>query len=65
VHHEYWPRNRYNGIAKVFRELEENKTLMCRAEHEEIHADRPPAMPSLDVMHEAIRQSKLARKEVA
>lgn len=65
VHHEFWPRQRYNGVAKVFRELDENKVVMCRAEHEEIHAHRPPEVPSLEVMHEAINQARQARKEVA
>jgi hypothetical protein len=56
VHHRYYYRRDYaSGLSKVFRELEENKVLICRAEHEEIHATTPPPEhPSREEMLQAI-----------
>lgn len=61
VHHKWWYARFYNrGIAKVFRELEENKVRICRAEHEEIHAtQKPPEMPSIEVMQQAVLNARL------
>ena len=66
IHHLFYPARDYRGIAKAFRELEENKVVMCRAEHEEIHATQPaPEMPSIGIMHEAIQRERQSRKDVA
>ncbi len=61
VHHRAFMRRDYSrGIARAYRELEENKVLICRAEHEEIHAtQRPPEMPSIEVMHQAVLNARL------
>lgn len=67
VHHRIFPRRFYDkGIAKVFRELDENKVLICRALHEEIHATgQPPEMPTAEVMQEAINRVRQERIEGA
>ncbi len=56
IHHEYYPKRDYTTpIEKEFRELEENKTPMCMAEHDQIHRDfGPPDKPSRDEMLLAI-----------
>lgn len=56
VDHLYWPRRNYKTqVEKQFRELDENKTLVCRALHEERHAtERPPQKPPREVMIQAI-----------
>jgi hypothetical protein len=61
VHHHYFYRRDYDsGISKEFRELDENKTLMCRAEHQEIHATTPPPeRPSPAEMRAAIGRASL------
>lgn len=65
VHHLYYPRAYYsNGVAQRFRELDENKVEICRAEHQDIHAtERPPLRPSIEFMKEAIRKAWERRKE--
>ena len=62
VHHYVFPRSQYkSGIAREYRELDENKVRICREEHEEIHAtERPPERPSNAEMREAVLLSKLA-----
>lgn len=59
VDHEYWPSRQYRTpIEKQFRQLDENKTLICRDMHNERHAtELPPPKPDRDVMIEAVRRS--------
>lgn len=56
VHHAYWPKRRYKGgVERQFRELEVNKTDICRALHDEIHAtEQPPKKPSRNEMLQVI-----------
>lgn len=63
VHHDFWPRRDYTTeTEKAFRELEENKTRLCRAEHQDVHATEDiPLKPSLEVMRYAIEESRLNR----
>lgn len=51
-HHLYWPRRDYtSSVERAFRQLPENKELICRAEHDELHAtESPPPMPSRNEM---------------
>jgi len=60
LHHEVWPRRFYRSrIEKKFRELICNKTVVCRAFHDEIHATLPPPVkPSRDQMCEMINQER-------
>ena len=55
-HHAYWPKRRYKSqVEKEFRNLPENREMMCRAEHDELHAtERPPLKPSRQEMLQAI-----------
>lgn len=64
VHHLYYPRRSYqSGVSRDFRELDENKIIMCRAEHNEKHAtERPPLKPGLDFMKNAINRARQARR---
>lgn len=64
VHHTQYPRRDYKkGIARVFRELDENKVKLCRALHDEIHATQPPPeMPSIEVMQQAVLNARLNRE---
>ena len=59
VHHRIFPRREYTrGIAREYRELEENKVLICRADHDEIHAtEKPPVRPSYEEMREAVART--------
>lgn len=63
THHEYWPRSDFTTpLEKSFRELPENKFDICRQMHDEIHAfDEPPIKPSIEVMREAVTQSRINR----
>lgn len=56
VDHIYWPRRNYKtSIERSFRELDENKQVICRALHDERHAtEQPPKKPSRDEMLQAI-----------
>jgi hypothetical protein len=65
VHHLFFPRRDYRkGLAREFRELEENKVRICRAEHERRHATEPiPEKPSADEMRTAIALSKLVLEQ--
>lgn len=39
IHHDYFPRREYKTkIEKDFRNLDENKKLMCRMAHNAFHA---------------------------
>lgn len=66
VHHRVYPRRDYQkGVAREYRELDENKVRICRAEHDEIHAtERPPARLSVEEMREAVALSKLAERAI-
>lgn len=59
VHHLWWPAHLYRGsIPSLFRRLPENKVIICRKEHDTIHAmQEPPEVPHRDVMIQAIRNS--------
>ena len=52
VHHEYYPKSDYTTpIEKEFRELPENKTPMCMAEHDQLHKEfAPPVKPDREEM---------------
>ena len=52
VHHKLWPRRDYRrGLDRIFRNLPENKELLCRWEHDELHATQePPEHPARTVM---------------
>lgn len=57
IHHEYWPRRAYRDrVAKKFVRLAINQTVMCRAIHQDIHAEAPPQKPTRDEMLEAINE---------
>ncbi len=70
-HHEYWPRNDYRQPVEVaYRELPENKQILCEASHRRLHADRriePPTKPAYHEMAAAVVQSaaKLPALETA
>lgn len=55
-HHLYYPRKRYkSSVEKAFRQLPENREMLCRAEHDEIHATEPiPHKPSRVEMVQAL-----------
>lgn len=59
VHHEYWPRNEYSTpVERIFRDLPENKVMLCRDLHDELHAEQDRSeKPSREEMMEAIGQS--------
>jgi hypothetical protein len=56
LHHTQFPARRFStGIAKVFRELPENKVQLPRCVHDELHATTdPPAVPERVFMLQAI-----------
>lgn len=56
THHEYWPRRNYKDpVAKEFRNLVINKTVMCHQAHDDLHrTTRPPKKPSRAKMLEVI-----------
>lgn len=56
IHHRYFPASEYQGVlAKTFRNLDENKELICRRLHDVTHIyDSPPEVPSRDEMFEAV-----------
>lgn len=58
VHHLYYPACDYKTrLEKEFRDLEVNKIAICRAIHDEIHAeDTPPDKPSHQFMCEEVRE---------
>lgn len=62
VHHEYYPRSDYvTKLEKEFRELPDNKTKMCRAQHNERHAtEQPPEKPSVEDMRYAVNAYRVA-----
>ena len=66
VHHKYWPKRWYGSeVAKEFRELPENKVVMCRNEHNELHAtELPPDRPPQWYMEAKIRLAERAVAEV-
>ena len=60
VHHEYWPKSEYKTrIEREFRLLDENKILVCRALHNEIHARRRQSeKPSRNEMLRIINEAR-------
>lgn len=63
VHHEFYPRRMYQTpTEKRFRELDENKVRICRAEHDEIHAEWTiPEKPDFQVMKAAVHAEQERR----
>lgn len=61
VHHEAWPEREYlTTLERVYRDMPENQVFMCRAEHDNTHADQsPPEKPSREEMLRAIAGSML------
>ncbi len=55
-HHLYWPKKNYKSpVEREFRSLPEHRAMVCRAEHDEIHATEGiPKKPSRDQMLQAI-----------
>lgn len=58
IDHKYWPRRFYRTvIEKAFRELEENKRLICRQQHQDHHATAaPPPKPPRNFMIETLNR---------
>ena len=56
LHHVYWPRRNYTTpLEKRFRNLPENKELLPRCEHDELHATtEPPEKPSHAFMESVV-----------
>lgn len=63
VHHLYFPRRDYRKpIERAFRELDENKVVMCREWHNTDHAVfEAPDKPDLEIMKMAIAEEKNKR----
>jgi hypothetical protein len=51
-HHFYWPKKRYKGdLAKKFRNHPDNREVICRQDHDDIHSKRnPPPKPTAQEM---------------
>lgn len=64
VHHQFWPRRHYKtSTEKRFRELPENKVLICRNLHDEEHAlFEPPTKPDFTIMKLALEEEKNRRR---
>jgi hypothetical protein len=62
-HHLFWPRQDYKTpTEKRFRELDENKVIICRNFHDEEHAlFPPPDKPDLEIMRMAIAEQRNRR----
>jgi len=56
IHHKYWPAKWYIGhIAMLFRHLPENKEVLPRCEHDELHfTTPPPEKPTLEEMKKVV-----------
>lgn len=54
LHHEAWPRRAYRTkLERDFRNDVLNKVIICRAEHDDIHATTPPPQkPTVKQMRE-------------
>lgn len=61
VHHLYFPRRSYKSrVEKDFRNLPDNKEVLCRDEHNERHAtELPPLKPTREEMLGAIAISSV------
>lgn len=59
IHHLYWPRRDYKtSVEKEFRNLPQNKELMCRQEHDELHVtEQTPHKPKREEMLAAIAET--------
>jgi hypothetical protein len=62
VHHRFWPRRDYSTeAAHDFRELPENKELLSRCDHDELHrTEEPPRKPPEWYMEARIRLAEQA-----
>lgn len=60
IDHYYFPRKNYrDSVSKAFRELVVNKTVTCRALHDERHATQsPPPKPSRNEMLAVLQQQQ-------
>lgn len=60
IDHKYFPKRAYKTeVEREFRELDENKTKVCRRLHDQRHAtERIPEKPDLDFMKRAIRRAR-------
>ena len=72
THHLYFPRRDYQTkTEKQYRELPHHKVVICRNEHNELHAEyQPPTKPSQAEMVRAIaswamREAEYAQGEMA
>jgi len=56
IHHELYPANDYRGaVERTFRNLDQNKTDICRRLHDQIHAtETPPDKPDFEEMRQAV-----------
>lgn len=62
VHHVYFPSTDYKGCTeKIFRNLPENKEILCRRLHDIVHVlESPPEKPTREDMVERISVSGVA-----
>ena len=60
IHHMYYPKSLYRTDAeKSFRNLAGNIMRICRALHDDLHAnERPPEKPSRGVIFNAIKEAQ-------
>lgn len=64
-HHKFWPRRWYETeTGKAFRNLPENKEILCRNEHNELHrTEMPPRKPPEWYMEARLRLAERAVME--
>ena len=62
-HHVYWPASQYGTrVERQFRQLDENKVLICRWIHNTIHGVAlPPQKPTRNKMLEAMHNEHKKR----
>lgn len=60
THHMYYPKSLYKTDAeKLFRNLAGNTMRICRALHDDLHAnERPPEKPSREVIFNVIKEAQ-------
>lgn len=63
VHHKYFPRRSYRTpLEKEFRELPENKVVICRQLHNDEHATiEPPDKPPISEMRQRVNSARLGK----
>lgn len=65
-HHIWWPKRDYRSqLEKRFRNLPENKEVLCRYEHDLTHYEAPPIKPSREVMAQAIASAAISLTQKA